>query len=318
MGKKDKQVTIPEGKLVKAIAELENHFIEKGDALADADPEGGLGAEGTPLSAAVDKKTGVSKARSASSSSMSSDDDDAEKAMSTSDAKSSRAKSVHKGNAKSSIVHKGDDTSDAGSGDAEVEDDAEKSFGDVARDDETIGKAIDISPFLEAFVDQFSLALLSLSKTFQKSITDLESRLNARIDNRVAKSTSLLTEFNGKVAKALTAIGESINEQNDLVKSFGNQPAQPRGRAVLSKGQVETHNPPWQGGGGNHAAGSDGGDFAVQLADVPPEKIGDWLFAKSANNEIDPKLIMAWEADRYSIEALPEQVQKALVNDLCK
>ena len=57
---------------------------------------------------------------------------------------------------------------------------------------------------------------------------------------------------------------------------------------------------------------------SAELADVSQEAIGDWLFKKSMANQIDSKLILAWEADRYSVEALPVQVRKALVNDLCK
>jgi hypothetical protein len=304
MGKKDKSaVKIPEGQLVKAIAELEEHF-EKGDALAEHDPEGGLGAEGTPLSAAVNKKTGVSKAHSESSS-MSSDDDDDD----DDDNRSSHAKSMAKA---ASASDDGD----------EYDDSAEKSFRDTADEDEMMAKAIEISPFLESLVDQLSLAILSMTKSFQKSISDLEGRINARLDTRVAKGFSLQTEFNGRVAKALTAIGESVQEQTDVVKSFGNQPAAPRGRAILSKSDVSIGQPPWQGvqhqqDPRGHAIGSEG-NFAADLADVPPEKIGDWLFQKSCTNQIDPKLIMAWEADHYSIEALPENVQKSLVNDLCK
>ncbi len=315
---------IPEGKLLKALAELED-AVEKGDPLADADPEGGFSTEGTPLSAkAPSGKSDAKKSRAASSSDSSSDDDDDDtaKAFSASDMMSpkEKKKSSKKDKAEKAFPPKKDDSdddssSDDASSDAESDDDAEKSLRDAAEQDETMSKAIEVSDFLEAMVDQVSLTLLTMTKSFQKSIAEMESRINARIDNRVAKGIAMSGDFNSRLAKAITAIGTSVEEQGDLVKALQNAPAAPRGKALLSKGDI--HQPPWGGNGGGTHEMANGSDLS-ELTSLPADKVGDWLFAKSSRNQIDPKLILAWEANHYDVSTLPEEIQKSLANDLLK
>lgn len=322
---------IPEGKLLKALAELEDS-VEKGDALEDADPEGGFSTEGTPLSdAAPSGRSDTKKAHGGSDDDDESSDDDSSstaKAFSASDMMSSKeAPSKKKSKTKKAFPPpkakaKDDDSSseDASSDDDDNGDDddssAEKSFREAAEQDETMGKAIIVNDFLEAMVDQLSLTMLSVVNTMKKSIAEMENRLNARIDNRVAKGVSLQQDFNARLAKAISAIGNDVQEQSDIVKSFSNQPAQPRGRAVLSKGEV--NQPPWGGGqgGGSHMA--DGSADFGELASLDKDKVGDWLFAKSSRNQIDPRLILAWEANHYDVTTLPEEIQKSLANDLLK
>lgn len=309
---------IPEGKLLKALAELENavedsESIEKGDPLADADPEGGFSTEGTPLSAKAPSGKGETK-KSRAESTDDSDDEDTAKAFSASDMSSGKKK---KGKKPPPFAAKDDDSSsDDASSDDSSDDDTEKSLRDQAEQNEDMSKAIEVSSFLEAMVDQMSLTLLTMTKSFQQAIGELEQRLGARIDNRVAKGISVANDFNSRLAKAITAIGTSVEEQADLVKSLQHAPVAPRGKALLSKGDV--HNPPWggAGGGGGHEM-ADGSDLS-ELTTIPAEKIGDWLFAKSAANKIDPKLILAWEANRYDATTLPEEIQKSLVSDLLK
>ncbi len=322
---------IPEGKLLKALAELEAS-IEKSDPLEAADPEGGFSTEGTPLSAAAPSgKSDTKKARGASSSSASSDDsssDDASsstaKAFSASDMMSSKddasSKKKSKKTAKALPPPKDhDSSSDDASSDDDSDDSssAEKSFREAAEQNETISKGIEVSDFLEALVDQVSLTMLKAVAGFQKSIVAMESRLNARIDSRVSKGIALSQDFNARLAKAVSAIGNDVQEQSDIVKSLSNQPVtQSRGKAVLSKGEV--NQPPWGGAGGGGAM-ADGSDVDYsELASIPADKIGDWLFAKSTRNQIDPRLIMAWEADHYNVETLPAEIRKALANDLLK
>ena len=183
-----------------------------------------------------------------------------------------------------------------------------------------MAKAIEVSDFLESMVDQIGVAFSRLAKSFTKELQAVESRLNARIDNRVAKSVAIHQDFNTRLAKAVSAIGNAVQDDVvEVVKSLVNSPASaPRGKAVLSKGEV--NQPPWAGSQADNrmANGSGGDDFLAELSELPQDAIGDWLFKKSAVNQIDPKLMIAWEADRYNPEALPLQVRKALVNDLCK
>jgi len=342
MPKIKNKVQLPESKLLKAMAELES-AIEKGDELEDQDPEGGFSTEGTPLSGAAPRGKSTKKSRGASSSSASTDDASSdgvakaedessiEKMMSASDEASSNdasSKAPPFKKKKSKKVAKAAAASSSSSGDDSASDDesddsdrpAEKSFRAQAEQDETIGKAIMVNDFLEAFVDQVGVAMARMTKSFAKQLQEAESRINARIDNRVAKSVSYHADFNQRLAKAISSIGNSVQEDVvDVIKSLVNSPASgSRGKAVLSKSEV--NNPPWQGnqGGDNRMANGSDGDFSAELADVSQEAIGDWLFKKSMANQIDSKLILAWEADRYSVEALPVQVRKALVNDLCK
>ena len=335
MGKRNTQNAaskLPESKLLKAMAEL-NDAVEKGDALEEQDHEGGLSTEGTPLSSAArgdkgqakksrtassDAESDVAKADDDSSSDCGDDESEISKMLScsggddaSSDApppftkkKDKTKKSVRKAAASTSSSSSSDD-------DSSDDDSTSKSFRDQVEGDETIAKAIEITPFLESLVDNFSVAMKRLSQDFIKAIADTESRLNARIDNRVAKSVALQGDFNTRMAKAVTAIGESVQgDVVDMIKSLSNSPAPiTRGKAMLSKAEV--NNPPWAGSqqSDSRMADGSGDNFLTELQELSSEAIGQWLFAKSCKNEIDPKLILAWEA---------VQVRKALVNDLCK
>jgi len=345
MGKKTRD-RIPESKLLKALADLED--TAKGDPLDDADPEGGLSPEGEPLSSAAPSGRGDgtrkssrrssasspfgSRSSSSGASSSASDDDDDDAASMMSSRKPPPApprkpgKKVSKAEPPASSMSSDDDDDDAsgddsGSGDPP----AEKSFRQRAENDETMRKAIVVNRFIESMVDQLSLALHSMTKSVKRSFDALEARLTAHIDSRVAKSMASQHSFNVRMAKAVSAIGNTIQDDLvDIVKSIADQPAgQPRGRAVLSKGEV--NQPPWSGFASRLnedqrllAGGSEGGGGVdiEALRALPPNKIGDWLFAKSAKNQLDSRVILAWEADRYDPAMLPPTVQKALADDL--
>jgi hypothetical protein len=344
MPKIKNKVQLPESKLLKAMAELES-AIEKGDELEEQDPEGGLSTEGSPLSNAAPrgKADRAKKSRAATSSSSSASDDassvskaeDAESSMAkmlsasdTSDDASSEAppkKKSKKKVAKAAGASTSSDDDDDSSSDVQSDDDdrpAEKSFRAQAEQDETMAKAIEVSSFLESMVDNIGVhtqrLTKALTKAFSEQLQAVESRLNARIDNRVAKSVALQQNYNTRAAQALSAIGNAIQDDVvDVMKSLANLPvSSPRGKAMLSKSEVNP--PPFSGsrGGGGMADGSEG-DFS-ELADLSTDAIGEWLFKKSATNQIDPKLILAWEADHYNVETLPLQVRKSLANDLCK
>ena len=312
---------IPESKLLKALSELED-AVEKGDPLEDADPEGGFSTEGTPLSASAPKGRSATKKSSAASSDD--DDESTAKAFSASDMMSPKEKKKSKKDkAEKSFPPKKDDSDDSSSDDggsddssSDDDDDAEKSLRDAADQDEIMSKAIEVSTFLEAMVDQVSLTLLTVSKSLRKSIAEMESRLNARIDSRVSKGIALSHDFNSRLAKAISSIGTTVEESVDLVKSLQNAPAAPRGKALLSKSDV--NQPPWGGNGGGGVHEMANGSDLSELSSLPPEKVGEWLFAKSSRNQLDSKLILAWEANHYDVTTLPEEIQKSLANDLLK
>lgn len=339
---------IQESKLLKALAELEES-VEKGDVLEDADPEGGLSAEGEPLSSGAPRGRGEStkKSRRASSSSSpvassssddssSGDDDDedggAAEAMSARRAplfqKKGKKGKVSKAASMSDSSSSGSDESSDDSGSDESSD-AEKSFRDMVEEDETMRKGIIVNPFLEAMVDQISLAMLamkqSLAKSMVRSLEAMEKRIVAQVGGAVSKSIPSQADFNVRLAKAVAAIGNTVQDDligridgmTDMVKALANQPVgSPRGKSVLSKGEV--NQPPWSGPGVGDQRG-DSGDVSIeQLRELSTDVVGDWLFKKQAANQIDSRIILAWEADRYNPEALPPQVRKALANDLIK
>jgi hypothetical protein len=326
-----KKNRIAESKLIKALAELEG--IAKSDPLEEADPEGGLSTEGEPLSTAAPSGRGEKTKKSrtsasspfggSSSSSASSDggDDDDDKAPPFK--KKDKGKKVSKARSASSSAASSED--DDGSDD---DSDAEKSFREQAEGDETLRKGMIVNDFLESMVDQISLALLSvrqgIQQSFAKSLQETEARLSARIDERVEKSSTAQQGFNARLAKAVQAIGNIVQDDllgmADMVKSLADQPVgSPRGKAVLSKGEV--NQPPWGGPsvvGADQRLASGSDDYTEQLRELSPTVISDQLFKMAANNRLDQNVILAFEADRYDVGALPAAVRKALANELIK
>lgn len=324
---KDKKDRIPESKLLKALAELED--VAKGDALEEADPEGGLSTEGEPLSDGAPRGRGeqTKKSRgrgsspfgdSASSSSDSSDDDDDDDDAS-SDASSPAPPPKKEKKDKKAKVRKAADSS------SEDDDDgAEKSFREMADGDETMRKGLLVNDFLTAMTDQLSLALLHVKESIAKSIAAAEARLAERIDDHFAKSTASRREFDVRLAKGIAAIGTAVHGEllpmADMVKALSDQPAPaPRGKAVLSKGEV--NQPPWggpaSGADRNMANGSDG-ETIEALRAIPTNQINNWLFDKIAKSQIDQNVSIAFEADRYDPAFLPPAVRKALADDFIK
>jgi hypothetical protein len=317
---------IPESKLIKALAELES--LAKGDDLEDADPEGGLSAEGKPLSDAAPKGRSESTKKSRAGASSPFGGSSSSSADSSSDGppmpppkkskkddkgkKVSKAKSMSSSAASSSESEDGDD------------DDAEKSFREQADDDETMSKGLQVNEFLEAMTDQLSLALLHVKESLAKSIAEMEERVTAHIDGEIAKSIGSRREFESRLAKAVAAIGNTIQGDLlpvvDMVKSLSDQPVgSPRGKAVLSKGEV--NQPPWSGPGGNadrQLVEGSAGDYVEELQSLGTKAISDWLFKKSATNQLDSNVLVAFEADRYNVALLPAQVRKAIADDLLK
>ena len=164
-----------------------------------------------------------------------------------------------------------------------------------------MAKAIEVSEFIEAMVDQVSVSHTQLSKSV--------ARFPRLLDEHLTKAQEGQTAFNRRVAHGLVLIARQQAEQFDLLKSLANQPApQPRGKAVLSKSEV--NEPPF--------AGQAGGAQATELGGIPQDKICDWLFEKAMAGSIDPLLPTAFENAQYNPAVLPPHVQKALASDLCK
>lgn len=334
---KDKKIS--ENKLLKALAELES--VAKGDPLEDQDPEGGLSTEGEPLSGAAPRGRGETKKSrrasasspfggASSSSSASSDDDDDVSSDASSPlmppprrGKKDKGKKVSKA-ARPASSESDDSSSDDGSSDS-GSDDADKSFREMADGDETMRKGIEVNGFLEAMTDQLSLALLHVKETIAKSMQEMEARLVAHIDESLSKSTGARRDFEVRLAKGIAEIGRTVVgdllPMVDVVKSMADQPAgSPRGKAVLSKGEV--NRPPWGGptseDDDRRLAGGSDGDYVEELRGLGTKAVCDWLFRKSATNQLDQNVILAFEADRYDPAFLPPAVRQAIANDLIK
>ncbi len=278
-----KQKKVKERDLYKALNDLEN--LAKGDALEDADPEGGMSTQGKPLSDKAPKGRGDSTKKSKAAASSS----------------SAASSSMDKADAAS------DDDSDEGSGDDSGDDDSGenndessedmgKSFRDVAEDDEEISKGLLVSPFLESLVDRMS-----------GTMDDLAKSINTRIDRRFESQQ----EFNVRLAKGLVLVGRTMNqllplvkEQAEVIKSFGNSPSIQQRKSVLSKSEVVE--PDGHGGGDDDPAS------------VKPRDIEDWLINKAQAGEIPLQMVTTWETSGRSLAGLPLPIRKALMNDLAK
>lgn len=331
-----KKERISESKLLKAMAEIEK--IAKGDPLEEADPEGGLSTEGEPLSEAAPRGRGeqTRKSRRASASSSSpfggssssssssdadesSDEDDGEPFVPPKSKKKGKVSKARSAQSSMSAASSDDGSSDDGP------DDAEKSFREMADDDETMSKGLLVNDFLESMVDQLSLALLHVQKTLAKSIQGMEKRIASQIEDRFAKSDAVRRNFEARLAKGVAAIGVAVQDEllpmSDMIKSISNQaaPSAPRGKAVLNKGEINV--PPWgspQAVNADERLANGSDDFVAELREIPLAKINDWMFRKSANNQLDQNVILAFEADRYDPAFLPAAVRKAMYDDLVK
>lgn len=286
---------ITETDLLKSLNELEEAVLKGGDELLDQDPEGGLSTEGEPLSKKAPKgKTGNTEvAKSDDDSSDNGDDDD----------------DVNKG---------GDDDSDDGSEDDASEDDASededasggddesepsmpmkkgkkmgKSLRDRADEDETMSKAIEVSDFIEALVEQNSQALDDLSKSFSEEL--------GGVNDRLSKSEAYQRNFNGRLAAGLINMGKVMSEQLGLIKSMINQPNPQMRKSVLSNAEISEP----------HRRGDDDSNS------LNPGKVAEWLMEKAMAEEISPLLVTQFEVHQ-NIEALPADVRKSLINDLRK
>ena len=304
---------IQERDLLKALNELED-MVAKGDPLEESDPEGGLSTEGKPLSDSAPsgrsdtlKSNRVDRVLSGATAGEGVDPENPwKKKKRSSNDDSSSTNRAHKAMPKD-VDSDGDDLSDTSSspdddsGDDASSEEPARRFGKSLRDradgDETMRKAIEVSDFIEAMVDQTSGALVDV----QKSLVAVSRQLSSRME----KSEAAQSNFNSRLAKAVVSIGNSVNGLSEIVGKLAGQPHIPQRKAMLSKSEIVD---PYLGGEPS------GGEFA----DFSREQIQEWLFQKSCANEIDPVTVTIFEQNGFNPEVLPPHVRKALVNDLHK
>jgi hypothetical protein len=285
--------------LLKAMNELEATLQKGGDELLEQDPEGGLSTEGEPLSKKAPKGKG-------SDAEVTKSDDDSDDGGSDD---GSEEDTAMKGGDDDS--EEDDDGSDEGGSDDGSDDESDdesppmptkksskggkvtKSLRERADDDETLQKAIEISDFLEAIVDQSSETINDMTKAL---IDD-----NQVIKRRLHKSEQYQRDFNGRLAAGLIAMGRAQQETLSLVKSLLGQPNVRMRKSVLSSDEVIEP----------HRRGDD------DEAAIHPAKIADWLFKKAVAGDIDQLNVIQFET-HGQLGALPPDIRKALINDLQK
>ena len=260
---------ITEAAFNKARADLEAEAsaLAKGDELEDADPEGGFGHEGTPLSKKAPKGKGDA-AKAMSASDMGSGDEDAS---------SDDDDDKDKGNGKQ----------DDASGDGD-DDDAEamsKSF----REDETVQRAVEVSEFLEALVDQNVEGFVRLHKSLSGNLRKSDARV-IRVEDMLLKSTMAL-------AKGMTIIAKRLD---DLTNRLNSTAAPPRPRGILNKSEVVQH--PTYDNDGNEQ--------------ITRKQMSDWLVQKAAINEIPDQAVIQFEINGYNPETLAPNIKERMFRDL--
>jgi hypothetical protein len=279
-----------ETELHKALDEMEAAAkVAKGDMLEEADPEGGLSTEGTPLR---DKIKGDKAKKSAKKKA------DLAKMMSASDSSSDDSSSDDGSGEDAKKACSDDESSDD---DASSPDEAKKSLRARAGGNKEMRKAFDAVPFLENMTEEFSDTVEGLRK-------GLSSHFDARFD-ALAKAT---VSFNGSLAKAITMIGETVDrlstENAELragLKKALDQPDVPQRRSVISKSEIIE---PEFGGGGARDP----------LLDIPVSRVRGWLFQQmsAAPDFVQDVDIIAWEQGGYDPSVLNTDIQKALVHDM--
>lgn len=286
---------VKEKDILKALNELEELALAKGDALENADTEGGFSTEGKPLSGKAPSgrgETAKSVKKDVSKSESASDMDDA-----SSGKKTKKAMPPPGDDESSDDAGSDDDSDDASPADDDDDsDDMSKSLREAADEDETMRKAVEVSEFLESLVDQTSGALQRMEKSITK-------KLSGSIEKSFAEQGS----FNVRLARGVIALGslvksqaEQIDQLTELVKSFANAPTTPRPRAMLTKSDVQ-QSPIGDAHDNNSKA-------------LNPEAVVDWMITKG----VDPLLVTRFETSRYNVSSLPPDIQKALVHDLVK
>ena len=160
---------------------------------------------------------------------------------------------------------------------------ANKSFADLFAGDDDIKKAVEVSPFFESLTDQTTNALDNL----KKSVSEVETGLSSFSQNQRA--------FNQNLAKGFIHLGNMMIE---IKKSLDNRPVDPMRKSFLSEAEY-AKTPGEQGQGPSY------------------KEISDWLMRKSMAREIPIHLVTLFEQEK-SLDVLPGELRKSLVNDLMK
>lgn len=281
--------------LLKALDELEKGAIPA--QMKDAD--GGLATEGESLGVSADENAEkvVKKAKKASPPMEMSDDESSEDESEPDEESDDESEeSMSKGEDSESVEKGDDDTSSSDRGAHETsspDKEMTKSFKEVAEEDDTIAKAIEVSGFMEQLVALTSDSIDSL----RKSVVELEAGNS---------------QFNTRMRKAIVAIGNATMENRDLIKSLieklGGVPAPRReGKTLLSKSDIH-----------DRSFTNDDSAGEGELDHTNPkhrQAVANWLFNKVTKGELDPTIVTMYESNTA---ALPLDLMKSCENDLFK
>lgn len=264
--------TVSEPAVLKALNELE--VFAKGNALEDADTEGGLSTEGKPLSAKAPR---------------------------------GKVTEVNKGG-KPPVDDESDEGSEEESEDDEsgADDESEdvpmgKSLAQRAGDDEDVAKGVDVSPFLEALVDQIS-----------NTLEDVRGTLKQSINKSISESTAAQQEFNIRLAKGIVTIGKGLQslstQVSQLTESLQGLNTAPAGvrKSVLSQNEIV------------EPRGDEGDEDTGANSPFHHSAVEDWLVQKSQEGQVPIQIITMWESSGRQLHSLPPNIRKACVQDLRK
>lgn len=163
-------------------------------------------------------------------------------------------------------------------------------FADLFKSNEEIRKAANVSPFFESIVDQTTEGLDAL----RKSILDVEASVGSFQSNQ--------SGFNSKLAKGFTQLGNLVLGLSEglqrIEAKINNQPIEVVRKSYLSESEYQR-------------------TPQEQLQGPDPRQMAALIFQKACNNEIPGHYVTLFE-QQGTIQGFPDNIQKALLNDLQK
>ncbi len=168
----------------------------------------------------------------------------------------------------------------------------EKSFEDF-EDNDTLEKAIEVSPFLEALVNETSLALEAVGKDIgglRKSMSEF--------DGRYIESLKSLAEIVKGLHSDMKGFFKSVEDRLTVIE----QTPVGRPKTIMKAAEIKK----------SFAGGEGGGE--TTLATTPKRVIADALTKSVMDGKIKDTVLMAFEAEHnYPFTAEQEEIVKAYI-----
>ncbi len=175
-------------------------------------------------------------------------------------------------------------------GDEEEEEEEEEKSLEDSEDSETLEKAIEVSPFLEALVNETSLALEAVGN----DIGGLQKSM-AEFDGKYIEHLKSLTE----IVKGLHAeIKDFRKSTEDRLSQIESQPAGAR-KSIVKAVEIK-----------KSFAGSEGGD--AEFASLSKRTVAEALTKAVMDRKIPDTILMAYEAEHnYQLNPSEQEIVKS-------